>query len=55
MIYLKDKDKAFNLLNEIIKIPKFLPPEEYYKRILELGITPNNSLNEYKNVLKRKL
>lgn len=55
MIYLKDKDKAFNLLNEIIKIPKFLPPKEYYKRILELGIAPNNSMDEYESVLKRML
>lgn len=55
IIYLSDKDKAFYLLNEIIKVPKFLPSEEYFERILKLGITPNNNLNEYENILKRML
>lgn len=55
MIYKQDKDKSLYLVKKIIEIPKFLTPEEYYKRILNLGITPNNTLDKYENILKRKL
>lgn len=55
IIYLNDKDKAFYLLKKLIEIPKFIPHEEYFNRILDLGIKPNNSLDKFENVLKRML
>lgn len=55
MIYKQDKDKSLYLVKKIIEIPKFLTPEEYYKRILNLGIIPNKALDKYENILKRKL
>ena len=55
MIYLEDLDKAFYYLQKIIEIPLYLPPEEYYQRILNLGITPGKNLDKYRLHLTRKL
>ena len=55
MKYIKDKDEALYLVKKIIEIPKFIEPKEYYNRILNLGIIPNKSLDEYESILKRKL
>lgn len=49
MIYSKDRDRGLYLLKKLIAIDISLPKKEYFKAILELGIQPCESLEDYKS------
>ncbi len=55
MIYLRDPDYAFYLLQKLIEIDLSLSPEQYLDEIFNLGIIPNEKLEEFDKHLKREL
>lgn len=46
--YKKDRDWGLYLLKNLMAIDWRLPMEDYYEQILQLGITPNEHLEDYK-------
>ena len=54
-IYFVSPKSAFDLLQKIIDIDLNLSPEEYYLKLIELGIVPNASVSSFEEQLKRRL
>jgi hypothetical protein len=55
MIYRKDPEKALYLIHKIIDINPRLDSEEYFKKLTELGLHPNRSVDEYNNHLLKRM
>ena len=49
MVYVRDKEKGLWLLERLMRIDLNIPKEEYYGKILSLGIKPNESLADYRS------
>lgn len=55
MVYLEDKELGLYLLKQYMAIDLRLPKQEYYRRILNLGIKPNEHLSVYKTHIMRPI
>lgn len=55
MIYLKDSDYAFYLLKRIMELNLNVSSEQYLDSLLELGLLPSSSVEDYDKHIKREL
>ena len=55
MIYRKDPEKALYLIHKIIAIDPRLDSEDYFKKLVELGLHPYRSVEEYNNHLLKRM
>lgn len=53
MVYVKDREAGLNLLKRFMDINLNQSQEKYYKKVLSLGIKPNESIDEYKNYISK--
>ena len=55
MIYIKDPDYAFYLLKKLMEIDLRLTQEQYLDELLDIGLLPTESVEEYNHHVKREL